>query len=158
MKNYEVNVDTLAIIPTKDDKTMVYEKDASFLVEKTTNKIMEDSCNYFGSSLEGRKIGSRNLTGINYKVPIIIEESSEMIFFPTSSPRVGDCSWISWNNIKEYYKKDKKASIKFVNGEIIDLDISFGVLNNQILRSCQLQTKLYERKIVKTAKKTKKIV
>ena len=156
MKEYEVNSETLAIVAKDDKSSYVYENDDFFEVEKSTNRIMEDSCQYFGSSMSGRQLGSKNLTGITHKVPIIIEESSDMIFFPTNSPRLGNCSWIALNNIKYYEKKEKQSIITFNNGTKLILDISYGVLNNQILRSSRLQSKLIERKIVKNGKKTKK--
>ena len=55
MKNYEINADTLALIPINNNTVKVYEEDEEFLVNKNVNQIMEDSCKYFGSSLEGRK-------------------------------------------------------------------------------------------------------
>ena len=157
MKDYEVNADTLAIISKDDKKSIVYEDDYSFEVDKSSYKIMEESCEYFGSSISGRQKGSKCLTGITHKVPIIIEETSNMIFFPTNSPRLQSCSWISLNNIKDYCKNKKGCNIIFNNGQELELDISYGILNNQILRSSRLQSKLNERKIIKNAKKTKKM-
>ena len=55
MKNYEINADTLALIPINNNTVKVYEEDEEFLVNKNVNQIMEDSCKYFRSSLEGRK-------------------------------------------------------------------------------------------------------
>ena len=157
MKDYEVNSDTLAIIAKDDKKSLVFEDNYSFEVDKSSYKIMEESCEYFGSSISGRQKGSKSLTGITHKVPIIIEETSNLIFFPTNSPRLESCSWISLNNIKDYYKNKKGSKILFNNGQELELDISYGILNNQILRSSRLQAKLNERKIIKNAKKTKKI-
>ena len=34
----------------------------------------EFSCKYFGSSFEGRILGSKNILGSVYKAPIIVEE------------------------------------------------------------------------------------
>ena len=157
MKDYEVNLETLAVISLDNDNSLVYEKDGFFEVEKSANKIMEDSCQYFGSSMNGRQVGSKNLTGMTHKVPIVIEETSDMIFFPTNSPRLASCSWISLNNIKDYEKSVNGATILFNNGQKLDVDISYGVINNQILRSSRLKTKLQERKIIQNAKKTKKM-
>ena len=78
MNSYEINEDTIALIPY-NNMTKVYEKDDSFLVNKDANKIIEDSCEYFGSSYDGRKKGTTSLTGITHKVPIIIEESEQYI-------------------------------------------------------------------------------
>jgi phytoene dehydrogenase-like protein len=64
---------------------------------------MEESCEFFGSSLIGRQKGTTKLIGITHKAPIIIEETREIIFFPTTSPRLSCCSWISLKNIEKYY-------------------------------------------------------
>ena len=78
MKEYEINSDTLALI-SLDDKTKVFEKSKTFLVDKDTSRIMEDSCEYFGSSLSGRQKGTKKLIGVSYKAPIIVEESRNII-------------------------------------------------------------------------------
>lgn len=145
LKDYEINVDTLALI-SMSDKTKVYEKNRIFMVNKNANQIIEDSCNFFGSSLSGRQKGTSCLIGINYKCPIIIEESRNLIFFPTCSPRLLSCSWISLNNIESYYKGDNgKVIVKFKNGQKINLSLSFGVIDNQILRSTRLESVLRSR-------------
>ena len=145
MKDYEVNVDTLALI-SLNEKTKVYEKNKVFMVNKNANKIIEDSCSFFGSSLSGRQKGTASLIGVNYKCPIIIEETRNLIFFPTCSPRTMNCSWISANNIDHYYKGTTgKAIIRFKNGQKIILSSSFGVIDNQILRSTRLESVLRGR-------------
>ena len=153
MKEYEINSETLAIIAEDDNNSIVYEKDDVFKVNKSSNKIMEDSCKYFGSSLEGRQKGATSLTGITHKVPIIVEESNGLIFFPTNSPRLKDCCWISLNNIKDYYKNGRYCKIKFNNNMEIKLNISYGICDNQFLRSTLLLAKLNERKNNKNSKK-----
>ena len=100
-ESYEINNSTLALIAL-DNKTKVIEEEREFFIDKTPSNILEESCEYFGSSYLGRKIGTKNLIGITHKSPIIIEESREIIFFPTSSPRLNNCSWISLNNIKNF--------------------------------------------------------
>ena len=120
----------------------------SFLIKYSSSLsiILEHSCEYFGSSFEGRKEGTKKLLGITHKSPIIIEESRKIIFFPTTSPEKEDCVWINLDKIDTYYKKDSKTStIKFKNGDIIDLNLSIGSLNNQILRATRLKFVLDER-------------
>ena len=60
--------------------------------------IIENSCEYFGSSYLGRHEGTKKLIGITHKAPIIIEESKNLIYFPTTSPRLTDCVWIKYIN------------------------------------------------------------
>ena len=151
INEYEINEDTLALI-SLDDKTKVFEKDKTFMVSKETNLIMEDSCQYFGSSLSGRQKGTENLIGVSYKAPIIVEESNNIIFFPTTSPRLKKCSWISLNNLERYYTKNKKIVLEFKNKQKIMLNLSFGVIDNQILRATRLEAVLRGRKVQKNFK------
>ena len=145
--DYEINRGTLAIIPIDENTSKVYEETEEYIIKKSSNSIIKENCEYYGSSYEGRCIGTRCLTGIKTKYPIIIEESRNIIFFPTTSTRTQQSSWIALNKIKEYSKYNKKSKIIFKNDENILLDISFYSLENQICRATILKSKLYERKI-----------
>ncbi len=145
MQDYEINTNTLALINEKE-RTKVYETDNSFYVDKSANKIMEDSCEYFGSSLSGRQKGTFNLIGVSHKSPIIVEETKEIIFFPTVSPRQKNCNWISLNNIEKYYNDKGKVVIIFKNKQKIELLTSYGIVDNQILRATRLESVLRGRK------------
>lgn len=144
-ESYEINNSTLALIAL-DNKTKVIEEEREFFIDKTPSNILEESCEYFGSSYLGRKIGTKNLIGITHKSPIIIEESREIIFFPTSSPRLNNCSLISLNNIKNFIKNNEKTKIIFDNQKEIIVDVSFGIMENQILRASLLESTLRKRK------------
>ena len=84
MNKYEINKNTLAIVGINDFKSMVIESDNNYVIEDNSYQVMEDSCNYFGSTFKGRVEGTKKMLDISYKVPIIIEESNELIFFPLS--------------------------------------------------------------------------
>lgn len=43
--------------------------------------IIKRSCLFFGSTFDGRKKFSVDLLNANYKLPIVIEESTQLIFF-----------------------------------------------------------------------------
>ena len=64
MKDYEINKNTVALINVGINKTQVVEDDNIFYINSSANKIMEKSCEYFGSSLSGRQRGTISLTGI----------------------------------------------------------------------------------------------
>ena len=142
---YEITYDTQLILPINNCSKII-EKDAEYLINISPINIMEHSCEYFGSSYEGRKEGTRKLLGITHKAPIIVEESRKIIFFPTTSPENKDCIWINLEKIDKYYKIDpKRSAILFKNGETIEFDLSFGSLSNQILRATRLKYILEER-------------
>ena len=146
MYNYEIGSQTLAIIPIDNNISKVYEEETEYIVNKSSNSIIKENCEFYGSSYEGRCVGTKSLTGIKTKYPIIIEESRNIIFFPTSSSRTRQSTWISLNKIKEIKKKNLKSQIKFKNESILDVDISIYSLENQLVRATMLKSKLYERK------------
>lgn len=147
MKDYEISSATLAIVPMGEDVSKVYEDEEEYIVEKSSNSIIKENCEFYGSSYEGRCIGTKSLTGIKTKYPIIIEESRNIIFFPTSSTRTKQSTWIALNKVKDYKKKNYNSEISFKNQTKIDLDISVNSLENQIVRATMLKSKLYERKL-----------
>ena len=147
-KEYEINEETLAIIAVDKHYSEVYELNDHYVIEKGSNKIMEDSCRYFGSSLEGRRKGTEYMIGVNYKAPIIVEETKEIIFFPTSTSRE-NCNWIGLKHIKSYYREGDILFIEFQNDVKIPLSVSYGIIDNQVLRATRLESALRGRKIAK---------
>lgn len=146
MENYEINNSTLAIIAISETKTKIIELEDIYIVDKSVYEIIDHSCKYFGSSYLGRHEGTKTITGIKYKTPILIEESNNIIFFPTCSTKMNDCMWISLNNIKNYVKHKRNSKIIFKNNFELILNISYGSLENQILRSTLLDSTLRRHK------------
>lgn len=149
LDQYEINSATLAIIPIDDKTSQIFEEEAEYKVNKSTNKIIDYNCKYYGSSYRGRCEGTKYLTGVKSKCPIIIEESRNIIFFPTGSVRNNENSWISLNNIKNYESNFYGTTILFENGKKIDMPISYYSIDNQFCRSTMLKAKLYELKTIK---------
>ena len=75
LNEYEINSATQAIIPLDEDKAMVYEEEGEYIVDKPANQIINYNCNFYGSSYDGRLIGTKEILGVSSKAPIIIEES-----------------------------------------------------------------------------------
>lgn len=146
MSTYEISSETLAIIPIENFCSKVIEKDNTIIVSKTPMEIIEDSCSFFGSSYFGRAKGTKKLIGVSHKAPVIIEESKEIIFFPTRSPRLYECCWVSLKNIDKYKKQFNNSLIFFNNGHSLELDMSYGSLDNQVLRATRLESVLRSRK------------
>ena len=143
---YEINDSTLAIIPFDNDNTKIIEKDDEYIVSDTPYKIMEHSCKYFGSSLEGRMLGSRDILGSIYKTPVIVEESQKLIFFPTEAIQSENVSWISYKNIRNIEKYDKKSKIVFNNGDFLIVNCPYFSVKNQIFRCNMLEAVSNNRK------------
>lgn len=146
MNDYEINSKTLVIIPLSKNLSKVVEEEQEFIVNMNSTEIIDHSCKYFGSSFIGRHEGAKNLIGINYKTPIIIEETRNIIFFPTCSYRLNNCYWISLEHIDYYNKYKQFSKIKFKNGYELVVNISVGSLENQILRSTRLESVIRKRR------------
>lgn len=145
---YEINDSTIALV-FDDNNTKIYELNNEYLLEnKIPNNIIKYSCEYFGSSYEGRIKGTKTMTGLTHKAPIIIEESNEIVFFPTSSSRLRECSWFRSKYIKKYERyQEKKVKITTINDKEIIVDCSYEIINNQILRSSRLESIIRYRKV-----------
>lgn len=150
--NYEINPDTLALISEKNG-TRVLEYDDEYRVSETAYTIMENSCKYFGSSFDGRINGSKSVLGSVYKVPIIVEETQKLIFFPTQSLTSPNVSWISYKNIKNIEKFGKHSLIRFVNGKSIVIECPYFTLKNQIFRCNMLDSIFTKRRLINNNKK-----
>ncbi len=144
MKNYLINENTLAILPEGESGSLVIEKDNSYLVSKRPNTIIKCNCAMHGSSFQGRLDGTKELTGYIYKAPIVIEDKTNMIAFPTTSPRLEKVAWVLLNHVDYAYEDSGKNEnmIMFNNGLSVKIDSSLNILNNQILRATRLSSKL----------------
>ena len=145
--NYEISKGTLAIVPNEANSSLVYEDDERYLIHQTPFKIMEDSCMYFGSTYEGRKKGAKNILGAEYKVPIVVEDSDNLIVFPTTSPMSEECVWISLKRVKKIEKVDYyNTKIIFDNNKEIIVESSYRSVENQLSRASRLDLILRNHK------------
>ena len=145
MDSYEINKNTYAIISVNGAITKVIEKNDEYYVNKSGYEVMEDSCEYYGSTCEGRVKGTQNMLGSNYKVPIIIEEANEIIFFPTESMKNETCIWIALNHIKKYENCNGFTRVVFDNDKELIVKMSVSSFEMQVLRANRLNSILKKR-------------
>lgn len=145
MDSYEINKSTCAIIGISDTVSRVLEYENEYYVSKPPYEIMDNSCQYYGSTCEGRIKGTKMILGSGYKVPIIVEESNNIIFFPTESPNSSSCSWLSLNQISNYHNENGYTKVTFNSGKYILVKMSVSSFESQILRANRLETLLRKR-------------
>ena len=144
---YEISKGTLAIIPNEDNNSLVYEDNDRFIIEETPFQIMEESCKYFGSTYKGRKDSAKEILGAEYKIPVVIEDSTNLIVFPTTSPKAEDCAWICLNRVKNINKVDSfNTKITFDNDKELIVPCSYRSIENQLSRASRLDVILRKRK------------
>lgn len=146
MNFYEINEDTIAVIPIEYEKTEIIELEKEYIVNKKAYSIMDDSCKYYGSTYKGRLNAAKKILECSYKLPILVEESQNIIFFPTKSSLEEDCCWINFNYIKAIEKEENSTIVTFVNGSRKKFDISKLSIQNQISRSTRLSYIIEQRK------------
>ena len=144
---YEISKGTLAIVPNEKDSSLVYEDEERYIIDDNPFKIMEESCKYFGSTYDGRKDSAKEILGAEYKVPIVVEDSENLVVFPTTSPYSDECVWISLKRVKNFEKIDAcNTKILFDNGKEIIVPCSYRSIENQISRASRLDYILRMRK------------
>lgn len=142
---YEINDETMAIIPITSSKTKVIEKTKEYVIPQATFEILEENCEYYGSTYDGRIKAAQKILNFSYKIPLLIEESEKIIFFPTKASSSKDCCWINHNYVKLREKNGKNTKITFENGVEIELKISKLSFENQLLRAGMLDAIIDKR-------------
>ncbi len=143
---YEITSSTCALVALAERQTKVIEKQRSFIINRSVYEILSYSCEYYGSSLEGRMKGAKKQLGMGYKLPITIEGSQEIIIFPTTSPTRDDCSWIAIKNIDTYRAIDNCVEVHFFGGAKEIFELSIDSLENQMFRATKLMMIIRNRK------------
>lgn len=145
LDTYEICSCTCAVISVNENMVKIIERDKEFYVETSSYKIIDNSCMYYGSSYIGRNEGSKNMLTYSYKLPIIVEETKPIIFFPISSPKYSNCTWISLQNIDKILKNTTGSKVLFKGGREVEFGCSNEIIENQVVRSTQLKCILFER-------------
>ncbi len=145
-ETYEINSKTCALIQENNFSTTIIDNYNTFTINYPINKILNYNCEYYGSSFNGRLKGTKQALGSKYKLPIIIEETREIIFFPTTSYRGNNCIWLALKNISNYQEVKNKVIVTFTNKKQLKLNISYDSFENQLLRATKLLLILQNRK------------
>ena len=143
---YEIDLSTLALIGLDDETTRIVTTDNDFIVNESCRKIVDDSCRFFGCSLDDKIKATKRLLNITCKAPIVVEGTRNIIFFPLKSTREKNNIWLSFNNIQTYTKNGKSTILVFKNGRRLTINFSYYVIDNQITRSLMLDYEINFRR------------
>lgn len=149
IEEYEINPNTMVIMPIQYGSkiySQVWEIDDIIISPFRPIDIIKSSCKFFGSSYEGRKEGTTQLTGITHKTPITIDPTNFIYFFPTASASNPDCIWLSLEHIQHHRRADaKNTDVIFKNSQFLTIPISSNSFKNQLLRTVLLKNTLISR-------------
>ena len=71
MKSYKITENTLAIVPLSKKKTVVYENHDYFILDKNVSSVINENCEYYGSSIDGRLKGTYAMLGLVIKLQLL---------------------------------------------------------------------------------------
>ncbi|MDQ0198128.1 competence protein ComK [Neobacillus ginsengisoli] len=149
IEEYEVNSCTMFLEPVEYGSkiyTRIIEVEDEFLAPFKPLDIIKNSCNYFGCDYESRKRGTKLLTGIKRKIPIVIEPTNSLFFFPTTSPNRQECIWIAHDYVENYRRSDRHQTlIKFQNNKSYYFPVSYCTIDGQMGKTSSFKTKLMQR-------------
>ena len=143
---YEIDLSTLILIGIDDESTNVITTEGNFIIKESCRKIMDDSCKFFGSSLNERIKSTNRFVNMASKTPIIIEDTRNIIFFPLKSTRLKNNVWISFNNLDKYIKNNNKTNLKFKCGKQVTINYSYYIVDNQVTRCILLDYEIINRR------------
>ena len=149
IEEYEVNPYTMFIKPVLYGSkvySQIFELEDEYLSPFKPLDIIKKSCEYYSSSFEGRKGGTKQLIGITHKAPIAIDPTNFIYFFPTTSPTRTECIWISHEHIMSIHRiESRQTMVTFQNKQSFNLPISYSSFESQMFRTAMLRTKLMQR-------------
>ncbi|NGP44496.1 transcriptional regulator [Bacillaceae bacterium SIJ1] len=148
---YNIQSKALAVFPEICSNgqlfSRVLEENADYLLDIKPFDLVRLSCEYYGSSLRGRQDGTKALSGITYKPPIVLSTSADIYLFPTTSPSSSQCCWISFKCIEKIKPISKEVFIQFNEKEKWRVNISPSSLKTQINRITHLRQLMNNRVI-----------
>ncbi len=146
MKNYLIDNDTVALLK-KRDKTIIYTLDDLKIFNTNYKFILEYNCNYYGSSLDGRKKSAKSILNVKYRVPIIVDESHNIILLQLNSSRDKECLFLVANKILDMEEENNQLKITCINKQEFYVNLSKKSLEKMLLQSFKLNNTLKSRKI-----------
>ncbi|MED2971893.1 MULTISPECIES: competence protein ComK [unclassified Fictibacillus] len=156
-KQYEINVDTMALLPFCDEygklHTKVLERNRTLCVCGKPKSVITFSCGYYGSSYKGRKDGASHIMGIRSRAPIVISEQLGIFFIPLESPNNDTCIWIAQAHVKQVKATSSDTSdIIFSNDTFISVNQAKSTLEAKIHRASHyrfiLELRINEKKTI----------
>lgn len=99
-------------------------------------KILVNSCIYYGCTLDGRIKAAKSLISSRYKIPVIISEKNNIIFFQVKGKK--EIIWFNFNRIIDFNRAGNGINVVFKDNYCKKFALSWSIFNNQILKSSRL--------------------
>ncbi|WP_238985087.1 competence protein ComK [Bacillus kwashiorkori] len=145
---YLITEETMMLIPKQlagGLGTIALEQDSAILIKKSPLSIIKQNCKNGFSNYDSKVETTKKLIGVNYKVPVPINELPTIIFFPTESPKSPTCYWISFEHIKSLKLEDSQVTeVEFSNNQKLFVPVSETIIEKQWMKSGMLKSILLQ--------------
>lgn len=150
MKKYIVNAETVALMEELDvygnSYTRIIEGRNTFVVEISLREILEDTLNYYCTTLEGAIRGAKSILGEKYHPPILINASEGLIMLPCGPIRRKNSIWIASNQIIKLEQLGKETIVFTEYGHQIIIPLKISQIEMKIGQASRLLTTQEYRK------------
>jgi len=110
------------------------ETDGSVHIPGSCLDILNGMCLAHGSTVSGRRSACTARTGQRIKVPVLISEMTEEIYFPLLSPESADCIWILYNELAGFHAQSGGCRLVFFNGMPAFIPYDYRMVKKQCRR------------------------
>jgi len=145
VENYLINNKTVAL-QKDNNKTIIYNVDKVIVINKNINNIIDYNCNYYGSTLIGRKKSAQQILNVKYKLPIIIDDINNITIIQLNSPRNKKCLYLVTNKVIDYNENENFLNIRCANNINFNVKISLMSFEKMLIKSIKLYNVLIWRK------------
>lgn len=145
MEKYIISNNTIALLKL-NKKTIIFDVDNTYVFNKNINCILDESCIYYGSSLKGRVSSIKKILNESYKIPILIDDTNNLVLIQLNSPRKKCCLYLMVNKIYDYKENKNLLDILCMNNIIFRVNISKNILEKMLLKSLKINNILFLRK------------
>lgn len=146
LSEYLITTSTIMVKSIDNNSSMIYDLAGEYVSKMNTNNIIESSCYFYGSSYDARLNWSKEILNTKIKLPVVIEESKNIIFFPTRSISNDDCIWLSYNNIVRIERNGNSSNVYFGDNRVYSIDVSYDILDRQMYNCLRLEKELLIRR------------
>ena len=144
MENYIFNKNTIAVLKKKK-KTIIIDVDNIRVINKNINKIINNNCLLYGSSLNGRKEYARVILNKTYKLPIFINDN--IMLLQINSIRDKNCLFIVLNKFINYKIINNNLLIELANYNYLLSNLSANSFEKIIINGIKINNKIKSKKI-----------
>lgn len=142
-EKYRITKRTVAILPCYDimkQSRIILEDGTEISTPLRPYQLLQLSCRQYNSSIEERIFVAKRVAGVKGKVPVVIEPTSGLVFFPTKSPKREDCEWYAWSHVRDIATVDETTHGVIItqDGHRIQTNATAYVLKNQIKATGEL--------------------